>query len=182
MHTLKDRHFPKATKIAMIIGAVVLLGGGAAALYYFNTTKKPASQTSPSTSNQPINNEAPTTTQKQAGDQQKQTIINNDETNKAPATSPLDVSFTAASQSGSTVSIRGLIANAITNSGNCTLTITNGSSSVTKTSSTQALANSSTCKGFDVPSNSLPAGTWQLHLQVTDGSRSGSAEKSIVVN
>lgn len=184
MHTLKPKHLSKPITIALIAGLAIIIVGGGVGAYYLtrkHDTTQPNSPTPQQSSSSKINNEAPTATQKQAGDQQKQSIITNDQ-QQSTAPSTLTVSYTATNQSGSTIYIRSLIANAITNNGSCTLTLTNGSNTSVQTSGTQALADSSTCKGFNIPSSTLPTGTWHLHLVVTVDNRSGSADKDLIVN
>ena len=183
MHTLKPKRLSKPIKIAAIAALAIIVVGGGVGAYYLTHKRNPAQLNSPASqqsSSSKINNEAPTITQKQTGDQQKQSIITNDQQSTAP--SALAISYTATNQSGSTVYVRSLIANAITNNGSCSLTITSGSNTSIQTSGTQALADSSTCKGFNIPSNTLPSGTWHLHLVVTIDSKSGSADKDLVVN
>lgn len=81
----------------------------------------------------------------------------------------VDASLTAANQNGSLFQIRFDIG-AVTNTGTCTLTLNKGSVTLTKTAGIQALAGSSTCKGFDIPISELSAGTWQLTLHFENDS------------
>lgn len=131
----------------------------------------------------------------EASDSSDQTVDtdNTSDTEETPADNPskgldpsnevpenITVIFSATNQTDTTLQIRALI-EAVLGSGQCVLTLTSGSTTLTKTASVQALASSSTCTGFDIPLTELSAGEWQLNLVVTSGSSKGSVEKGITV-
>lgn len=99
---------------------------------------------------------------------------NNSEKNTVP------VAISAAGQNGSVAQIRTLIS-ATVNDGTCTLTLTQGTKSVTKTADIQSLPSSATCKGFDIPVSELSAGKWQVTVTYENSTIKSSASGSITV-
>lgn len=164
------------TRKRVIIAAViiVIIAASSAAAYFFAV--KPTETSTPDDSS--VNYSEASDGQKKAGEQIKENSVNPDDASK-PNTSGSDQSeppvasdngkstvnatMTAANQNGSLLQIRFDIS-AVTSAGTCTLTLKKGSSTVTKTAGVQALAGSSTCKGFDVQTSELSSGTWQLSL------------------
>lgn len=93
------------------------------------------------------------------------------------------IAITASAQNGSTLQIRTLISTISTN-GICTLTLEkSGRPTVTKTVQVQALAATSTCKGFDVPVSELANGKWKATISFSDNDLTGSvvSEVDIVI-
>lgn len=130
-----------------------------------------------------VNYDPPTTEQVQAGQATKEEALGQDgkpkETDTAnPATATITV--TAAFQNGSVFQIRSLIT-PLTGSGTCTLTLTKGSSTLTKNADIQAQASSSTCRGFDIPVSELSAGEWNVVLTFEGKDSRGSTETKIEV-
>lgn len=89
------------------------------------------------------------------------------------------VSITA-TQNGATVRISTNISN-IWNSGVCSATISNGTTSTTKTAGIQAMPSYSTCQGFSIPTSELGAGTWKIALTVTHESQTITGNTEVVV-
>lgn len=173
-------------RIIIVSSALVVLLAGGVTLAYMNHLGPfhHSINTAPTTNLKPA-----TTAQKQAGEQQKkQTAIPNEDTKQNPpqsatpsgSTASLAVSITALSQNGTVVQARSLIESVITD-GTCTLTLTKGATTVTKTSDIHPLSSSSTCEGFDIPTSELSAGTWQVNLTVTSNGASGNASGKITV-
>ncbi len=91
------------------------------------------------------------------------------------------MTITAANQTSDMLQVRVLI-QVVSSSGTCNLTMTKQNSPiVSKTAGVQALANSSTCKGFDIPLTALLPGTWQLTITFENQTSTGSASQSIVI-
>lgn len=115
-------------------------------------------------------------------DTDTKTPIQNDSVDSSKQNrSQLQVAITSAQQNGSKVSIRTLIESVTT--GTCNLSMKNASSSetISKQASIQALSNSSTCEGFDIPTSELSDGTWKFTVTVKTSSASGSASGSVEV-
>lgn len=172
-----NRHFKRNLIFAVVL--VIVASAGVFAYYKATTpTHKDAPSINQSDAN--VNQKPPTNEEKQAGESQKQASVDKD---KSRATTPasISVTITAANQNGSVLNIRSLIG-IITSTGSCQLTLTKETTVVTKTSGTQALADSSACKGFDIPTSELSKGTWHAVLVVANDGISGKAEQNIVIN
>jgi len=134
-----------------------------------------------------VNLNNPTDDQKQAGDSIKKDSVNNpkdglttDDEPSSDDSSAVSVTFTAVNQNGTLLSVRGLI-DTVTNNGTCTLTFTKDTNVISKKSDIQALANSSTCKGFDIPTSELSSGKWHIQLEVNAGTKTGTASTSVTI-
>lgn len=66
-------------------------------------------------------------------------------------------------------------------SGTCNLILKKGSATVTKNTNIQALANSSTCQGFDIPVSELSKGAWTASLNVKIGTKTGSLSHTSII-
>lgn len=186
---INKRRFPKKAIIA--IGSVLLLILIALAyVYAFNGSLFgwKSAQNSPST----VNYGPATTDQKQNGTTIKSNSASSSSTSgsdqpAAPTPIPgstqksVAVTITSANQNGSTLQIRALIA-AVEDSGTCTLTLSqSGQQTVTKTAATQALASSSTCQGFDIPTSDLTTGVWHATITYNSSALTGAATKDITI-
>lgn len=180
---------PKNKKnIIYVVVAVLLIAGGVAFAYYKHLgvfTSKPPS----SVNLQPATNE-----QQSAGQQIKQTNATANQkgastgSDQPPAPTPqpsgkssVPVSITAANQNGSLLQIRTLI-EAVTSQGTCDLTLTMGTATVTKSVAVQPLASSSTCQGFDIPTNELSPGTWTATVILNNTTLTGQATTTVVIH
>lgn len=171
-------------KLYIVISIVVVLLVAAAGVYFFLQKPEPESF---------INTDKPTDEQIDAGLDAKDATVKNssrntgnletNETEQAPvAGSTPQISITAAAQNGSLVQIRSIIPKVTTN-GLCELTINNGQNTITKTTGVQALADSSTCQGFDVSTSEFASGgTWTATLIYKDTSGKTEASEDVVVN
>lgn len=166
--------------ITLSLIVVLLLTGGAFA-YWKLAPQKGDQGTGQTKTESSTNYKPPTDDEKAAGSSQKQETVTNDKNGNDSSTPNLPVTITAANQNGNVLNIRTLIA-AVSSTGSCTLTLTNNGQTVTKTSGIQALAESSTCKGFDIPTGELSKGKWHIVIKVTTGSASGQAEQDITIS
>jgi energy-coupling factor transporter transmembrane protein EcfT len=166
-------------KIVYIVIAVLLLAALSCTVYVYAFNGSILGWSASSKNETPADNSQQTDTPSST----EETPIDNPSKGVEPSNDVpenITVIFSATNQTDTTLQIRALI-EAVLGSGQCTLTLTSGSTTVTKTASVQALASSSTCTGFDIPLTELPAGEWQLNLVVTSGSSKGSVEKGITV-
>ena len=174
--------------------AILLISGSAAAYYYMN--REPVGSTDE------VNYSDPTDAQKEAGDQAKEQTIENDtpvDTSSPTTTdssrdpklqddntttdsrnSSIKTKITAAAVEDGTLYIRNTI-DGIYQQGSCTLTLTKGSRTVRKTAGIQALPQSSSCKGFNIPTAELSSGTWNITISVTINDKTGSATGTVEV-
>lgn len=183
---MKSLRKKTTTKKKFLVTVGILLIAAIALTIYFLWPKNQSENTSNSdtstTQDQETNTTPPTQEQIDAGNNaKKETVENSDPTTPPDTTASLPVTITAANQNDSTFNIRVLIDELI-NSGTCTLKLTQGSSTVTKTASVQALPEAATCQGFDIPVSELASGSWQLTITVTASNRSGSATQEITIN
>lgn len=192
---IKKRIIPKKALILGIIIAVLVVAciGTLVYLYKFNGSIL-GWRPNPTKEQSDINYSPPTEAQKKAGDKVKQNTTNNDSPkpstesgSELPAPIPqsngkgkVDITITDASQNGPTFRVRSEIL-AITNTGTCTLTLTKSGQVVTKTAGVQALPSSSTCQGFDIPSNELSSGTWTLSLRFENNTLVADTTKTVTM-
>jgi len=92
----------------------------------------------------------------------------------------LDARITAASQNDSVLQIRTLIQK-VTSKGSCTLTLTSGDQTVTRKAGIQALANSSTCEGFNVPTTDLSQGKWNITIHISSEGQEVTLKKTVEI-
>jgi len=133
--------------------------------------------------------------QQQSGEDIKNDTVNDQENPSKPTTdadtpaSPVDqgsakstitLDISSLNQTNSTYQIRTLIG-AVTNEGQCTLTLTKGGNTISKAVNVSALAKTSTCQGFDIPMNELTAGAWQLNVAFSNSTLTGTVTKNITI-
>lgn len=98
----------------------------------------------------------------------------------SPKPESLEVSITAANQTGSVLQIRALINSVI--QGECTLSLSRAdNTTVTQSAPTQSLASTSTCSGFDVDTTNLKAGEWEATIKVATDTLSGTATQKVTI-
>lgn len=171
--------------IVWLIIILLLIGIGVSAYVYYHQSHRGSDSQSNGVNLKPATKE-----QKDAGDQSKSSTVNTDSSSNSskstgtqpsdPSSSNVNVQTSASAQNGATYQLRYLISS-VENDATCTLTLTKGSSTVTKTAKTQALAQSSTCQGFDIPTSELSPGTWQAVMVVSGNNINGSASSTIQV-
>ena len=174
-----------------IIAVIAILLIALAAGLYFLLVQINAKDSKSNTSTSSTNLDPATDEQKAAGDQAKDSTANSsdtssnsskneDQSDPTASSSTVNVQTTASSQNGTTYQLRYLI-DTVASDLTCTLTITNGSKSITKTSKTQALAQSSTCQGFDISTSEISPGTWQATLVISGNKINGNTTNTIQV-
>jgi len=174
--------------IISTVGVALLIALGAYAYYIFSpkdnkSTTQSTVNLSPATDEEKAaGNQAKSSNADTASNDATKTDTSTTTTTPGTANSPATVSIqtTASAQNGSTYQLRYLI-NTVVDGATCTLTLTQGSSTVTKTATTQALAQSSTCQGFDIPTSSLAKGSWQATMEVSGKGITGSTTSTIQV-
>ena len=86
--------------------------------------------------------------------------------------------ITAKSVMGDNLVIRNTI-DQLVGSGTCTLTLTSGSRTVTKTAEIVQNPSSSTCAGFDVPVAELGKGSWNIEIKVSSGDKNMTIKETV---
>jgi len=132
--------------------------------------------------------------EKQTGEDIKEQIVN-DEEDKPQGSDPLPqpepqndgskpivgVNVVAAINNGENYRVQTFI-QAVTNNGQCTLSITDSTGKAySAVTDVQALPSSSTCKGFTIPNDELSSGKWIIDLRFENESLRGSVVKEMEV-
>lgn len=148
--------------IYVILGVLALIAsaGSLELLGITNFINHPNPTASITQEGQFIDYNPPTTDQKSAAEQQKAAMSD------VTPNNALGISISSLNTSGNTVQIRSLISGAVSNSGTCTLSLTQNSTTVKKTAGIYALPNSSTCEGFSISKTELGIGIWQFEISV----------------
>lgn len=93
----------------------------------------------------------------------------------------VELAITSYNQGGTAYQIRSIIY-AVVSDGECTLILTKSDEVIVKKSPVQALPNSATCQGFDVPLSELSSGNWQVNLKYENDNISGATSVTIAVD
>lgn len=181
IHPIKKHRFTRK-KIVIATCILLLILVASAIVYYSHRDRTTKSTTNP-VPQKPINYTPPTSDQVTTGDQiKKQSVDSQQQNNDTSPSTPTPVMITSINQSSGVIYIRSIIQK-VTNSGSCTLTMSNNTGgSYTTTSKVQAMASSSTCEGFNIPSSKLSPGNWSITITFSDGLSSGSASGSVTVH
>lgn len=187
---LKKQTPRKTSKfIAAFLLLILIVGGGIFAYFQLNKPEdKTVQHTTNSTSEEPSvkqnsddsTNKSPSSKDQSADDKTKEPLQYSNQANNSGSSSNSDKVSLSAFQNGSTVRVSVTI-HQLWNTGNCTLSITNGSASINKTAPVQAMPSYATCQGFSVPVSDLGVGTWQLSLKVTNGSEIATSNQELSV-
>lgn len=174
-------------KILLISGGIALLIAGtigAMALTSTGPFSKTGTTNDSSTNTSSSTDESDQTPVTDPGNQKEDEPTEKTPTNNQPTDEPekdtLVASITAANQGDSTFQVRTLI-ESVDTSGTCSLTATKGTKKITKSSGIQALASSSTCKGFDIPLSELSNGEWKLSITINASSKKATLTKVIEI-
>lgn len=91
------------------------------------------------------------------------------------------VDITSVNQDEMSLKLRAII-KTISSSGTCQLSMTHSSGSTYASSANaQALASSTTCKGFDIPLDNLKSGSWKVTLSYENDNVQGQTTKEVSV-
>lgn len=181
-------------KYYLIVAAAVLLLVAGAFTYVYALNGSIFGWKKPPVNDSSINYSPPTEEQKQAGENTKDASLNSPEEQKpnntaetpTPPTpaqgskSIIGLTITAANQNPPSFQIRTEIGT-VTSEGTCTITLTKGSKTITKTADVQALPRISTCKGFDIPLTELSSGQWNVALHFENSTLTADTTKQMTV-
>jgi len=183
----------KILTLASIITLILLVGAAFTYVYAFNGTLFGWSTTRKSDS---VNYGPPSQEEVSTGQDKKNETANNNQNESNNSTSPktpedstpitppaptstIDITITSVNQNGAVLQVRTLIGK-ISSSGTCTAKLVRGTQvGYSASVSTQAYANSSTCKGFDIPITGIASGTWTLVIEFTDKDAKGSTSQEV---
>lgn len=178
MKTIQQNNIHKTRKAAIVIFSIIFLLILVGVLAYFYTQSN--NKITPNSTY--TDNNIQTNTQDTNNNlDDKKTPSNNEAPDTDQADNQLSATITAANQNGQILQIRTLV-DIIDTNGVCTLTLTGPAEKVvTKTASTQALASSSTCKGFDIPVTELSTGIWKININITAMQKQANLETTITL-
>lgn len=122
-----------------------------------------------------------------SGNEQKQTYIDQSKSSDSPSSpstsskQSTSILLTHKGQDGNTLQLRVLISAVTT--GKCELTMTkSGQTAITKEVDIQPMADSSTCKGFDMDTTNMATGTWTFTIRVNSPDYTGSIKDKVDVS
>lgn len=182
---MKTNNYEKSSNkhliISLIVVGLVLLG---LATYFIVVSKSTNNQSlpvnSPTTNTQTpanIDTNKPDSASPATDDSVKS---NTNSTDNSTAPEDTTIVITSSKQNGSVYQIRTLIS-VVASSGNCTLTITRDSKTVTRTSGVQAGPSSSTCQGFDIPIDELSPGDWNIVVDFSNTKHQAKVSQIITI-
>ncbi|MDR0591052.1 MAG: hypothetical protein LBG75_00575 [Candidatus Nomurabacteria bacterium] len=184
MRIQKKHKRTKRTLLVTLLVVLVAAGSvGAVAIIDKNSNKQSSSSEETSSKSKDQSKEKGSTKNADSEDpsfKEKAEEAAKDGSSSQPEGATLDVAITGKNVSGGKLYISVMIG-AVTNSGECKVTLTKGSAVVTKTSGINAMPQSSSCQGFEVPVSELSSGTWQIGLVVTTGNRTGQAQTEVSI-
>ena len=175
----------RSKKIPIVIATLLLIGSLAGGIAWYSHTRKQADGNSSKSSENSKNASSDERKQQESATDTKEQTVNED-VNKPDSSEnsaqddSLNVSLTASGKDASVYRLRYLIEQTLAN-GTCTLTLTKGSQTLSRSAPTQSLPSSSTCQGFDIDMNELSAGTWQAELTVESDNRRGKSTNTITI-
>jgi hypothetical protein len=76
----------------------------------------------------------------------------------------------------------GTLIEGVISDGSCVLTMSKDNQTVTRNVGIQALASSSTCKGFNVPVAELSPGTWTIKIDINSNSKEAHLSDSVKID
>jgi hypothetical protein len=179
---MKNQKTKPSKKIILIVAVFALLLG--AAIYFWQNQSEKLSQTE---SDKPINTidySGPTDEEKEAGDLQKENNKSREETDgQTTPPSNADIVLVDAGQYENIVEVRAYVSNIYADDGNCSVKLTNGSQTITRTSEAFKDVKTTQCGTFKIDRTEFSAaGTWNLTVSYSSPTSVGSITKEITIN
>lgn len=167
----------KAFTITLItVLALVLIGGGVAAYVVSQNQDKADSQETNS-----VNYDPPTDQEIEEGQDAKKDAYENskneaDDDKSTTNKRSVSVGVSFADIYNSNLEVRAFT-NGIVEAGTCTITVTKGSETITKTSGAFIDASSTQCEPVFIPKSELETGAWSVTVKYSSASAEGISEK-----
>jgi hypothetical protein len=173
------KKIPHKKLLLIAIPLIILLGGGAVYAYQKKHTEKPADPVSTQQYS------GTTDQEKDATESRKQQLIEENNKKTTPDTNtgvkPVAPVITTANQNGQDITITAYTPGVFENGGTCTLTATNGSSKVIKTSEAFANATTTDCAPFFMKRTDFPTvGSWQLVVNYHSSKAEGNSATKVL--
>lgn len=166
----------KNKKLIIATITVLIMAGATSAFLFLNKN-----HTNPNTEPRKVNtvDYGPPKTTDKISDSSKDLQAKDSSNNDQPTPKKISVTISNTSQDSSNIYVRAITDSAT--SGECKLTMQLGETSVVKTAAINAQASYGICQGFNVPKSELRAGSWKIHIDMTSGNISGSADTTFEV-
>ena len=190
MKIATQKYSKNKKRIVLIVASLLLVLATGGIVYGLLGGPNPFSQKKePSSNETKVNLDEPSKEQTDDGNATKENTLNPEKTpsNNDPVSgSTTQMTITAKNQikdaDQSTLQLRAQI-EVVDNKGTCTLTLSDGSNTISRSSNVQPLASVSTCQGFniDVPSSGLKTGVWSVKISYVSGDINASVTDTVTV-
>lgn len=191
MKISKNKNNTKLKILLIIVAATLIFLGGYAAAIKLNIVNNPFLK-----SNDPMYGKA-TKDQIEAGKDIEAITDKNSNSGKNPndvgadhpnkptdqsgsSKATVSVLLSSANQNDGILQVRIMIG-ALISEGTCSLTLSRNGAIVTRSAGVQALSNSSTCKGFDIPVTELSSGSWTAEIKFENSNLLGTTTSQVKV-
>lgn len=167
----------------ILIITVIVLAFAVLAAFIYNRFLGADSRAEYASNTGTINYDPPTPEERQAGDNKKEEIAKEQE-NPAPSPPPgaAAVTITYGGLYNDAVEVGAYVSNVIEDGGTCKLSLTQGSQTVTATTTAVSNARTTDCPTLSVKKNQLASGIWKAVVTYTSSGFSGaSAVKEITI-
>jgi hypothetical protein len=171
---------PPLAPIVIIILLVLVGGASVGYLTYKKYTNMPQPATPTQQSGPTVNLDKPTNEEIDTGRKVKQDTINSAKNtdSQQPSDDPLTITL---SDIGDVLRIRTRLTT-VTSEGSCDLTLSNGQQTLVQASvGLQPLSNYTTCKGWDIPVDTLSSGKWTTTVTAHITSTTYTATSDITI-
>lgn len=184
---LPTKRSHKKLWIAGILSLVIVAGAsiGVYAMQMNNKKDDPEKTTSTPRSNPAVDDRSvsyddPAKDEIKAGeDIKKQSVDPETPASSTPGNVDSELT-TSANFADGTLTVRSMISSSV--SGTCTLTLTKGSSTITKEPvGIQALSNYSSCKGWSIPASELSSGSWSVKVTASYASKTANSTTTVAI-
>jgi hypothetical protein len=126
----------------------------------------------------------PTQQEKNAGNTEKTKFESNNQGQETQTSSTINgrVVIVDSSQYDNIIEVRAYVGNVIENSGTCTITFTNSSHTLTKTTPAFADATTTQCKTLDVQQSEFnSSGVWNVNVKYNSNKTTGNANSMVTI-
>jgi hypothetical protein len=165
------------TKLALFFVAVLFLAGGALVSYWYVT--KPKGSANPLQASDTTKKQAELDDVARSKSPDNKNSSSPDQTQAQTTASAATVTISSIGTSGQAVYVNALISGAT--SGNCKLTMTNGSAKIERTAGVGFQVSYYICQGFSLPSSEfVPKGEWNALIELTSPNGTAKSESKKV--
>ncbi|MGB4768826.1 MAG: hypothetical protein WBP22_06270 [Candidatus Saccharimonas sp.] len=165
------------------MGAVIIVGLFIGGFYTYNLLQSKVDSSKPETDpyERKVDLNQPTDEQIKTGKATKEKSLTDTSQNNISEDPDFIVTAKNINTTASLLQIRTLLSE-IVSQGTCTLTLTKGSSTISRSVALQAGPADSTCQGFDIPLSELSNGTWNIRITAETPDISKTTEDKVDVS